>query len=125
LQLIKHSLCTFILVGYARAGLLLYGKDGLCNDFYNHHAHHHEVSVAKSFMHFQGPVEGPVYEIKVPYVDPRHYLPHGEYPNAAHNLEHDDYVAEYIAHPKYEFSYSVEDHETGDFHSQKESRDGK
>lgn len=27
-------------------------------------------------------------------------------------------------HPKYEFAYGVEDHHTGDFHSQKEVRDG-
>ncbi|XP_011495041.1 PREDICTED: uncharacterized protein LOC105359968 [Ceratosolen solmsi marchali] len=124
-RLIKHLLfIVLILVGCATAGLLSYGKDGLCDDLHNHHAHHHKLSVANSFMHFHGPVEGPVYEVKVPYVDPRHYLPHDEHNKLTHNQEHDDYVMDYIAHPKYEFSYSIEDHETGDFHSQKESRDG-
>ncbi|CAG9858808.1 unnamed protein product [Phyllotreta striolata] len=29
-----------------------------------------------------------------------------------------------LANPKYEFSYGVEDHHTGDIHSHKETRDG-
>ncbi|KAJ8959516.1 hypothetical protein NQ314_006252 [Rhamnusium bicolor] len=29
-----------------------------------------------------------------------------------------------LDHPKYEFAYGVEDHHTGDIHSQKEFRDG-
>ncbi|KAJ8918354.1 hypothetical protein NQ315_008048 [Exocentrus adspersus] len=36
--------------------------------------------------------------------------------SAHHEEEH--------AHPKYDFAYGVEDHHTGDIHSQKESRDG-
>ncbi|XP_018561021.1 cuticle protein 7-like [Anoplophora glabripennis] len=31
---------------------------------------------------------------------------------------------EYHGHPKYEFVYGIEDHHTGDIHSQKEVRDG-
>ncbi|XP_012278410.1 adult-specific cuticular protein ACP-22-like [Orussus abietinus] len=78
------------------------------------------VSFASSYMHFHGPVEGPEFEVKVPYV-----VPHGEH-NHLYGHDHEDhgYTVDYVAHPKYEFSYGVEDHHSGDFHSQKESRDG-
>lgn len=59
---------------------------------------------AHSFAHFHGPVEGPAEEIS-------HHGKHGHHVN-------------YVAHPKYEFSYGVEDHHTGDHHGQKEHRDG-
>ncbi|XP_015439483.1 PREDICTED: adult-specific cuticular protein ACP-20-like [Dufourea novaeangliae] len=61
---------------------------------------------AHSFAHFHGPVEGPGQEVSI----------HGK-----HGHHHIDYVA----HPKYEFSYGVDDHHTGDHHGQKEHRDGK
>lgn len=38
-----------------------------------------------------------------------------------HGRHHEDYVA----HPHYAFSYGVEDRHTGDYHGQKEERDGK
>ncbi|XP_076545979.1 adult-specific cuticular protein ACP-22-like [Osmia lignaria lignaria] len=60
---------------------------------------------AHSFAHFHGPVEGPAEEITF----------HGK-----HGYHHG-----YVAHPKYDFSYGVQDHHTGDHHSQKEHRDGK
>ncbi|XP_078034744.1 uncharacterized protein LOC144468851 [Augochlora pura] len=76
----------------------------------------HGLSLASSYVQFQGPVEGPVYEVKVPQQhDDGNQLHHGQ--------EH-DYTVDYVAHPKYEFSYGVEDHHTGDFHNQKETRDG-
>ena len=80
-------------------------------------------------MHFHGPVEGPEFEVKVPYVvhhTSEHNHLHGE--GQEHEHEHDGlhhgYTVDYVAHPKYEFSYGVEDHHTGDFHGQKETRDG-
>ncbi|XP_003700092.1 cuticle protein 7-like [Megachile rotundata] len=60
---------------------------------------------AHSFAHFHGPVEGHAEEISY----------HGK-----HGHHHD-----YVAHPKYDFSYGVDDHHTGDHHGQKEHRDGK
>ncbi|XP_034951319.1 cuticle protein-like [Chelonus insularis] len=60
---------------------------------------------AHSFAHFHGPVEGPGHEVVV---------------HDKHGYHHGDY----IAHPKYEFAYGIEDHHTGDYHSQKEHRDG-
>nr|XP_050867385.1 cuticle protein 7-like isoform X1 [Vespula vulgaris] len=63
-----------------------------------HHAH--------SFQHFHGPVIGENQEVT--WKD-------------KHGHHHHDYVA----HPHYEFSYGVEDHHTGDYHGQKEHRDGK
>ncbi|EFN77707.1 Cuticle protein 19 [Harpegnathos saltator] len=61
---------------------------------------------AHSFAHFHGPVEGHGHEIVV---------------HDKHGHQHVDY----LAHPKYEFAYGVEDHHTGDYHGQKERRDGK
>ncbi|XP_070172527.1 uncharacterized protein [Polyergus mexicanus] len=90
-------------------------------------AHHdHRLSVASSYMHFHGPVQGPEYEVKVPHVVVDHfgeqnYL-HGQ--DHQEHRHHDGYTVDYVGNPKYEFSYGVEDHHTGDFHGQKESRDG-
>ncbi|KAK1123123.1 hypothetical protein K0M31_008756 [Melipona bicolor] len=75
-------------------------------------------SLANSYLQFHGPVEGPVFEVKVPYEDSSNHL-HGY--EQQHELP---YALDYVAHPKYEFSYGVEDHQTGDFHAQKETRDG-
>lgn len=61
---------------------------------------------AHSFAHFLGPVTGPGHEVAV---------------HDKHGHQHVDYVA----HPKYEFAYGIEDHHTGDYHGQKEHRDGK
>jgi hypothetical protein len=61
---------------------------------------------AHSFAHFHGPVEGPGHEVTV-------------------HDKHGHHTYDYVAHPKYEFSYGVEDHHTGDYHGQKEHRDGK
>ncbi|XP_012227040.1 adult-specific cuticular protein ACP-22-like [Linepithema humile] len=60
---------------------------------------------AHSFQHFHGPVAGK--EREVTWDDD-------------HGHHHEDYVA----HPHYAFSYGVEDHHTGDYHGQKEHRDG-
>lgn len=60
---------------------------------------------AHSFQHFHGPVIGNAREVT--WKDK-----HGHH-------DHD-----YVAHPHYEFSYGVEDHHTGDYHGQKEHRDG-
>ncbi|XP_015593371.1 cuticle protein 19-like [Cephus cinctus] len=61
---------------------------------------------AHSFAHFHGPVEGPGHEVVV-------------------HDKHGHHHVDYVAHPKYEFAYGVEDHHTGDYHGQKEHRDGK
>lgn len=63
---------------------------------------HHK---AHSFWHFNGPVEG--HHQKVEWTD-----------------KHGHKYHDYVAHPKYKFSYGVEDHHTHDFHGQKEYRDG-
>ena len=97
---------------WSSAGVIPSESDAL------HHNHH--VSVANSFMHFHGPVEGPAFEVKVPYIP--HHTEHNHLLGHDH---HDHYSIDYVAHPKYQFSYGVEDHHTGDFHGQKESRDGK
>ena len=60
---------------------------------------------AHSFAHFHGPVEGPGHEVTI-------------------NDHHGHHTVDYVAHPKYEFAYGVEDHHTGDYHGQKEHRDG-
>ncbi|KAG7197280.1 hypothetical protein KM043_018402 [Ampulex compressa] len=61
---------------------------------------------AHSFQHFHGPVSGDDQELT--WKD-------------KHGHHHQDYVAQ----PQYEFAYGVEDHHTGDYHGQKEHRDGK
>ncbi|XP_033175191.1 uncharacterized protein LOC100747043 [Bombus impatiens] len=78
-------------------------------------------SLANSYLQFHGPVEGPVFEVKVPYAEN-----HEDSSNNLHGHEQQEhgYEFDYVAHPKYEFSYGVEDHQTGDFHAQKETRDG-
>ena len=60
---------------------------------------------AHSFQHFDGPVQGDDHEVT--WVD-------------KHGHNHHDYAAR----PHYEFAYGVEDHHTGDYHGQKEHRDG-
>ncbi|KAL6263893.1 hypothetical protein P5V15_003974 [Pogonomyrmex californicus] len=60
---------------------------------------------AHSFQHFHGPVLGDEHEIIW---------------NDDDGHSHEDYVA----HPHYTFSYGIEDHHTGDYHGQKEQRDG-
>ncbi|XP_011861015.1 PREDICTED: uncharacterized protein LOC105558105 [Vollenhovia emeryi] len=60
---------------------------------------------AHSFQHFHGPVTGSEHEITWDDDDGHH---------------HEDYVAQ----PHYAFSYGVDDHHTGDYHGQKEQRDG-
>ncbi|XP_071859591.1 uncharacterized protein [Bombus fervidus] len=78
-------------------------------------------SLANSYLQFHGPVEGPVFEVKVPYAEN-----HEDSSNNLHGHEQQEhgYEFDYVAHPKYDFSYGVEDHQTGDFHAQKETRDG-
>lgn len=61
---------------------------------------------AHSFQHFLGPVQGD--DREVVWTDKQ-------------GLKHRDYIAQ----PRYEFAYGVEDHHTGDYHGQKEYRDGK
>ncbi|XP_076659697.1 uncharacterized protein LOC143363006 [Halictus rubicundus] len=78
-------------------------------------AEQHQLSLASSYVQFHGPVEGPEYQVKVPQQ-------HDD-GNHLHGQGH-DYTVDYVAHPRYEFSYGVEDHHTGDFHTQKETRDG-
>lgn len=75
----------------------------------------HQLSLASSYVQFHGPVEGPEYEVKVPQ--------HHDDGNHLSGQDH-GHAVDYVAHPKYEFSYGVEDHHTGDFHKQKEIRDG-
>lgn len=74
-------------------------------------------SVASSYVQFHGPVAGPEFEVKVPRSE------HQDDSNHLRGLEH-EYALDYVAHPKYEFSYGVQDHHTGDFHDQREVRDG-
>ncbi|XP_011874260.1 PREDICTED: uncharacterized protein LOC105565568 [Vollenhovia emeryi] len=87
-------------------------------------SHDHHVSVASSYMHFQGPVQGPEYEVKVPHVPVDHLGEHNYLQTHHEHRHHDGYTVDYVGKPKYEFSYGVEDHHTGDFHGQKESSDG-
>lgn len=87
-------------------------------------SHDHHVSVASSYMHFKGPVQGPEYEVKVPHVPVHDHLGEHNYLHHEPHHHHDGYTVDYVAKPKYEFSYGVEDHHTGDFHGQKESSDG-
>lgn len=61
---------------------------------------------AHSFAHYHGPVEGPAEEISV---------------RGKHGHGH----VGYVAYPKYEFSYGVDDDRTGDHHGQKEHRGGR
>ncbi|KAG9431175.1 adult-specific cuticular protein ACP-22 [Apis mellifera carnica] len=92
-------------------------------DFHQQQDPEQHDSLATSYLQFHGPVEGPVYEVKVPYS-----VNHGDNSNDLHGHEQQGeehgYSFDYVAHPKYEFSYGVEDHQTGDFHGQKERRDG-
>ncbi|CAK9827641.1 Cuticle protein 8 [Anthophora retusa] len=67
---------------------------------------HTYATHAHSFAHYHGPVEGPAKEVSL----------HGK---------HGHHHIGYVAYPKYEFSYGVDDHHTGDHHGQKEHRDGK
>ncbi|KAL6434409.1 hypothetical protein ACFW04_006069 [Cataglyphis niger] len=60
---------------------------------------------AHSFAHFYGPVKGSGDEIIV-------------------HDKHGHQQLDYAAHPKYEFAYGIEDHHSGDYHGQKEHRDG-
>jgi len=61
---------------------------------------------AHSFQRFHGPVKGDEREV-------------------TWNDDHGRRDEDYVAHPHYAFSYGVEDHRTGDYHGQKEQRDGK
>lgn len=99
--------------------MLHQSQGGIIHKEPSHHHFDHHHHVATSYMHFHGPVEGPEFEVKVPYVEP-HHEEHGHH----HHNHEPHYVLDYVAHPKYEYSYGVEDHHTGDFHSQKETRDG-
>lgn len=89
------------------------------SDIPDHHQHHH-VSVASSYMHFHGPVEGPQFEVKVPYVLAHHgghnHLLGQDHEGGEHQHTH-GYTLDYVAHPKYEFAYGVEDHHTGKIYS--------
>lgn len=38
--------------------------------------------------------------------------------------KHGHHHVDYVAHPKCEFAYGIEDHHTGDYQEQKEHRDG-
>ncbi|XP_046486390.1 cuticle protein-like [Neodiprion pinetum] len=109
-----------LLATNARAGIVSLGHVGDGGSFHDAHSALTQ-SHATSFTHFHGPVEGPVYEVKVPHVPEHdeHAHLHGQ-----HHQDH-GYTLDYVAQPKYEFSYGVEDHHTGDIHGQKESRDGK
>ncbi|XP_076237890.1 uncharacterized protein LOC143181394 [Calliopsis andreniformis] len=96
----------------SRAGLVPLEGDTLNEQ----HEAQHQASVATSYVQFHGPVEGPEFEVKVPrslHHDDGNHLP-----------EQREHAVDYVAHPKYEFSYGVEDHHTGDFHEQRETRDG-
>ncbi|XP_033208377.1 uncharacterized protein LOC117167498 isoform X2 [Belonocnema kinseyi] len=105
---------------WTTAGVISLESDALHN--------HHHASVASSFLHFHGPVEGPAYEVKVPYFPPyteyNHLHGQEDHDSSNHHEHHDHYSLDYVAHPKYQFSYGVKDLHTGDFHGQKESRDG-
>ncbi|XP_066584518.1 uncharacterized protein [Prorops nasuta] len=102
------TIIVALMVDRLKAGVISLGEDALPGQ---------HTSFATSFMQFHGPVEGPEFPVKVPYI-----LPHSEH-NHIHHEDH-GYTHDYIAHPKYEFSYGVEDYHTGDFHGQKETRDG-
>ncbi|XP_070530727.1 cuticular protein 11 isoform X1 [Cardiocondyla obscurior] len=69
---------------------------------HDHHKHHH----AHSYHHFVGPVTG--HHEKIAWKD-------------KHGHHHHDYKA----HPKYKYSYGVDDDHTKDHHGQKEHRNGK
>ncbi|NP_001166262.1 cuticular protein RR-2 family member 44 [Nasonia vitripennis] len=122
-KMFRYSICIIlILIDKSTAGVISLDGVNKHQEHYelkNHLPEHHEM--ATSYMNFHGPVEGPEHEIKVPYIETHHHEHH------EHEHYHEPeikYVHDYVAHPKYEYSYGVEDHHTGDFHSQKETRDG-
>lgn len=78
------------------------------------------ASLASSYVQFHGPVEGPEFEVKVAQAA---HLGDSNHLHGQEQRGH-EYAVDYVAHPKYEFSYGVQDHHTGDFHDQKETRDG-
>ncbi|XP_018363968.1 PREDICTED: larval cuticle protein A3A-like [Trachymyrmex cornetzi] len=59
---------------------------------------------AHSFQHFLGPVTGTEHEVSW--------------------NDDDGFHEDYVAQPHYAFSYGIEDYHTGDYHGQKEHRDG-
>ncbi|XP_034172732.2 uncharacterized protein LOC117600853 [Osmia lignaria lignaria] len=118
---VSIALTIVLAVGHrSRAGVI-----PLEESFHEQHEPSDEATLgqqgplASSYVQFHGPVEGPEFAVKVPYM-----VHHGD-SNHLHGQEQQNgYTFDYVAHPKYEFSYGVEDEQSGDFHSQKESRDG-
>ncbi|XP_023954662.1 cuticle protein 7-like [Bicyclus anynana] len=104
-----------------------------CNAGYIHHAPavshnivHHEVPAHYTAQSAQSYHAAPVIHTAVSHVAPVvHAAPVVHSAPAAHGsgYEGDHYVGEF-AHPKYGYSYSVEDPHTGDHKSQHETRDG-
>lgn len=109
-----------ILVEFTHAGLHNFGSP-----LEIHHDHDQHASDATSFQHFHGPVEGPEYEVKVPHVEYHHdnHLQH-DHGHQHKQHTHHPYTVDYVSHPKYSYAYGVKDHHHGNFHSQKETRDG-
>ncbi|XP_057328448.1 histidine-rich glycoprotein-like isoform X1 [Microplitis mediator] len=146
-KLILTTCLCMLMICQVRTGIVSVSD---ASDEHHQHQHQHQdyghehVPVATSYMHFHGPVEGPEFQVKVPYVIPHHYENHYQ-PSEHQHQENNDlaghhshvnehqadeahgyigHTTDYVAHPKYEFAYGVEDHHTGDFHEQKEVRDG-
>ncbi|KAJ2939690.1 hypothetical protein O0L34_g14410 [Tuta absoluta] len=90
-----------------------------------HNLVHHEPAYAHAPVHYAAPVA---------HAAPIHYAAAPAYTSASigHYGDHDAYEGhhghqeanDYYAHPKYQYSYSVEDPHTGDHKSQHETRDG-
>ncbi|XP_047986102.1 cuticle protein 19-like [Leguminivora glycinivorella] len=112
------------LVAACQAGLLHHAP-AVSHQNIVHHEQHHETPVhyvhAAPAYHAAPAIHAPIHAIhEAPAV---HAAPiHAIHAAPAHH-EEDHYVDEY-AHPKYGYSYSVEDPHTGDHKSQHETRDG-
>ncbi|KAI5645291.1 insect cuticle protein domain-containing protein [Phthorimaea operculella] len=120
------------LVAACQAGLLHHAPAVSSQNIVRHDEGHHQAPVhysapvvhAAPVAHFQAaPIHHatPVHAAPVHYAPVAHAAPIAHHAAPAHHEEH--YVDEY-AHPKYGYSYSVEDPHTGDHKSQHEERDG-
>ncbi|XP_014365575.2 cuticle protein 7 [Papilio machaon] len=90
------------------AGLLHHGPA------VSHNIVHHEQSIQHEVpVHYSAPASHGYYAAPAIHAAPAHAV-----------ASHDDHYVDEYAHPKYGYSYSVEDPHTGDHKSQHEERDG-
>ncbi|KAM3962366.1 uncharacterized protein ACR2FA_003606 [Aphomia sociella] len=100
-------------VAAAQAGLL--GHDHGYSVSSQHNVVHHDTHYASPIAHAAPIVQYAPIEHSAP-IYAAAPIAHAEYSGHGHE--------DYYSHPKYQYSYSVEDPHTGDHKSQHESRDG-